>query len=584
MSYVSVLKNIPEFLSQPAGIAAIASVGIHGAIAFILPLMPVDSKVNQNASPKSVGVMELSEAEQSRLPQNNSPQVSALPQVPLQSAIPLPNFAVQPTPLDTIPPSPDSTKVIIPSLPESSVNPNISSLPKSQPLPILPQPNFDSSFNVKAKSDGSYRRFNQNINLGQSAPLASRKRNAAPITSSPYNLPDIPPIQSAPLPPELAGIPAPPPLPPTSGNDIVAINPQINPDMNINGAVTQPRAVNPEDFIAPVNRSIPQPGDNLTLAGQSLQQWGQQSGPRRIELPNQPSTAAENTNQNTNQNTNISPQDARTLTLAKQFEEVRERYPNSEIKQPISEVVKTKPGKEGKIEGTLVIDSEGKADYLKFVDRSVSSELQKETRNYFRNYFKENPIRRNGKAKVYAFTLDFKSDVTDTARTVEFSKPQDKLADRLRSSKQGEVQVNQNPSKPENISRSSVPVKVDAQPNRSAVVVPSVTPAPVTSKPQAEIRTNKPASASENNDQTAVEVRLRNNQQVPSVPAKPTPQARVNIKEPAPQVTSKPSLANRLVNRKEDSVSEENSSKASNSAKKLIQRLREVKEQRSGSK
>ncbi|NJS15831.1 MAG: hypothetical protein HC787_00025 [Nostocaceae cyanobacterium CSU_2_110] len=167
---------------------------------------------------------------------------------------------------------------------------------------------------------------------------------------------------------------------------------------------------------------------------------------------------------------------------------------------------------------------------------------------------------------------------------MEFSKPEGKLADRLRSPKDGEVQVNQNPSQPENISRSSVPVKVDAQPNRSAVVVPGVTPAPVTSKPQAEIRTNKPASASENNDQTAVEVRLRNNQQVPSVPVKPTPQARVNIKEPAPQATSKPSLANRLVNGKDDSVSEENSPKASNSAKKLIQRLREVKEQRSDSK
>ncbi|MBF2017750.1 MAG: hypothetical protein IGS23_21650 [Rivularia sp. T60_A2020_040] len=584
MSYVSVLKNIPEFLSQPAGIAAIASVGIHGAIAFILPLMPVDSKVNQNASPKSVGVMELSEAEQSRLPQNNSPLVSALPQVPLQSAIPLPNFAVQPTPLDTIPPSPDSTKVIIPSLPQSSVTPNISSLPRSKPLPILPQPNFDSSFNVKAKSDASYRRFNQNIKLGQPIPLASRNRNAAPVTSSSYNnLPDIPPIQSAPLPPELAGIPAPPPLPPTSGNDMAAIN-QINPDMNLNGAVTQPRAANDKDFIAPVNRSIPQPGDNLTLAGQSLQQWGQQSGPKRIELPNQPSTAAESTNQNTNQNTNISPQDTRTVTLAKQFEEVRQRYPNSEIKQPISEVIKTKPGKEGKIEGTLVIDAEGKADYLKFVDRSVASELQKETRNYFRNYFKENPIRRNGKAKVYAFTLDFKSDVNDTARTVEFSQPQDKLVDRLRSSKQGEVQVNQNPSQAENISRSSVPVKVDAQPNRSAVVVPTVTPAPVTSKPQVESRTNKPASASENKDKPALEVRLRNSQQVPNVPAKTTPQARVNIKEPAPQATSKPSLANRLVNAKDDSVSEENSPKASNSARKLIQRLREFKEQRSDSK
>ena len=47
MSYVSVLKSIPEILGQPTGIAAIASLGIHGAIALIVPLMPIDSNHNQ---------------------------------------------------------------------------------------------------------------------------------------------------------------------------------------------------------------------------------------------------------------------------------------------------------------------------------------------------------------------------------------------------------------------------------------------------------------------------------------------------------------------------------------------------------
>ena len=268
MSYVSVLKNIPEFLSQPAGIAAIASVGIHGAIAFILPLMPVESKPKQEPSAAGVGILELSQAEQNRLPQNKSPQISGLPQLPLQSALPLPNFATKPTTLDKLPPSPDSTKVILPPLPQSSGNPNISSLPKSQSLPILPQPNFNSSFNAKAKSGGSYRRFNQNIKLGQSSPLASRSRSTRRITSSPTALPDIPPIQSAPLPPELSSIPAPPPL--------AAINPQINPTVNNRVSVNQPRVANPQEFIAPTDRNIPKPGDKLTLAGQSLQQWGQQ--------------------------------------------------------------------------------------------------------------------------------------------------------------------------------------------------------------------------------------------------------------------------------------------------------------------
>lgn len=557
MSYVSVLKNIPEFLSQPAGIAAIASVGIHGAIAFILPLMPVDdSKPNQKTSSASVGIMELSQAEQNRLPQNKSPQISALPQVPLQPTVPLPNFATQPTPLAKLPPAPDSTKVTLPPLPKSSANPNISSLPKGQSLPVLPQPNFNSSFNAKAKSGGSYRR-SPKIELGQPVPLASRKSATSGIPA-PSSLPDdIPPIQSAPVPAELTKIPAPPPLPTNT-----------NPGMGANNsvAVNQPRRVNPNDFIAPTNRNIPKPGDKLTLAGQSLQTWGnqnqQQSGRRRIELPNQPSA---------NANTTAPEKNTTTLALAKQFEEVRGRYPNSEIKQPISEVIKTKPGKEGKVEGTLVINSDGKADYLKFVDRSVSSDLQKETRNYFRKYFKQNPIRKNGKAKVYAFTLDFKPDAV---KTVEFSRPQNNLADRLRSLKEDRVQTNQKPSKkePENISRSSAPIKIDAQPSPGAVVVPTGTSASVKPKPQVEIRTKKPASASENSEKPAVEVRLRNSQE--------KPQARVNIKEPTPQATSKPSLANRLRNGKEES---EDDSEKTGSSNKLIQRLRKIQDRRENS-
>ncbi|WP_257236176.1 hypothetical protein [Nostoc sp. 'Peltigera malacea cyanobiont' DB3992] len=71
MSYVSLLKNIPEILSQPIGIAAIASLGIHGAIAMIVPLMPMESnKPKETASSKTVGLLELSQADQNRLPQS----------------------------------------------------------------------------------------------------------------------------------------------------------------------------------------------------------------------------------------------------------------------------------------------------------------------------------------------------------------------------------------------------------------------------------------------------------------------------------------------------------------------------------
>ncbi len=561
MSYVSVLKNIPEFLSQPAGIAAIASVGIHGAIAFILPLMPVDSKPNQKPETASVGILELSEAEQNRLPQTKRPQISALPQVPLQPGIPLPNFATQPTPLTTLPASPDSTKVMLPPLPKSS-SPNVSALPRSGSLPILQRPNFNSSFNAKDRP------YNPKINLGNPTPLVSRRSTPARIPTAPRNVPG---IQSAPV-PDFANMPAPPPLPPmenpgiSTGNS-VAINPLINPGVN-NGAVNQPRRVRPEDFIAPTNRNIPKPGDKLTFAGQNVQQWGQNSSAsRRIVLPNQPSGNASTTT--APQNSQLSPKNPSKLVLAKQFSEVKQRFDNVETKPPISEVIKTKPGKEGKVEGTIVVGSRGKVDYFEYVDRSVGSKLDNETRNYFRKYIKENrdSIRKNGTPKAYAFALDFKSDV---GNTVEFSKPQDKLVDRLRDAKKDEPAQ----KKPENLSRSSAPVKIDVQPSPGAVVVPTQSSAPAKIKPQVEIRTKKPESASENNDKLPVEVRLRNSEEMPKVPSKPKPQARVNVKEPAPQATSKPSLSSRLRNLKEESEDD---------SKKLIERLRKIQERRENS-
>lgn len=576
MSYVSVLKNIPEFLSQPAGIAAIASVGIHGAIAFILPLMPVDSEssTNKKESPASVGIMELSQAEQNRLPQQKGPEISALPKVELQPGVALPRFATQPTPLPNVSASPDSTKVILPPLPQSGANPNVSSLPKSRSLPVLRQPNFNSSFNAKAKSGGSFRNLNPRVQLGKPTPLISRRSTPSRKPAPSRNVPG---IQSAPVPAELTRIPTPPPLPPmgnpgiSSGNS-VAVNPLINPNAGNSVPVSQPRRVSPEEFSARTDINPPKPSDPLTFAGQNVSQWGSQSSVRRpIELPNQPSG-----NVNTvpaTRNGNVAPQTPTKLALSRQLSEVEQRFKNVEAKPPISEVIKTKPGKEGKVEGTIVVDSRGKVDYFKYVDRSVGSKLDEETRDYFRDYIKNNrdAIRKNGTAKVYAFALDFQSDAVNT---VEFSRPEgnkDKLVDRLRDAKD-------EPSgkKPENLSRSSTPVKIKTQPSRNPVVVPTVdSSAPVKIKQPVQLRTTKPSATSSG------EVKLRNIPEVPKGPSKPKPQARVNVKEPAPQATSKPSLSSRLRNIKKDSESEDN--QKTSDSKKLIQRLRKIQERRENS-
>ncbi|MEW6499708.1 MAG: hypothetical protein AB1589_45670, partial [Cyanobacteriota bacterium] len=165
MSYVSLFKNIPEILSQPIGIAAIASLGIHGAIAMIVPLMPMDSsKPKDTASLKTVGLLELSQADQSRLPQS-TPQVG-LQQLPPIAPLSAPNFNAQSV-LPPLAPAP-SSQLVLPPLPPSSNSYRVSSLPTRQSLRMIPSNNlrfdaskFDSSkFNTSPKFSPSVPRVN----------------------------------------------------------------------------------------------------------------------------------------------------------------------------------------------------------------------------------------------------------------------------------------------------------------------------------------------------------------------------------------------------------------------------------------
>lgn len=139
MSYVSLLKNIPEIFGQPTGIAAIASLGIHGAIALIVPLMPVNSNHSSKTdSPKAVGLIELSAADQSRLPQPPSTSQVALqqPQLPLQQQLPGINLS---SPLTSYPPlQPElSSQSVLPAIPSSPTNLNLSYLPSRQSIERL---------------------------------------------------------------------------------------------------------------------------------------------------------------------------------------------------------------------------------------------------------------------------------------------------------------------------------------------------------------------------------------------------------------------------------------------------------------
>ncbi|GAX34267.1 hypothetical protein [Nodularia sp. NIES-3585] len=363
MSYVSLLKNIPEILSQPTGIAAIASLGIHGAIALIVPLMPVDSEPSKaSASPESVGILELSQADQNRLPETPSTfpsQMPLQPQLPQQPQLLPPNLDVQ---RSVLPPLPSSryTQSILPPVnptPNYRISANRSnvSLPQRQPTampapspfpvpastPTAPREEFKfdaSGFNAANQSfTPSTRSFDHSevIVAGQALPVERLPQ----VTASrlPRDLPNTPPnrtVQS--------------PAPQTS----------------------QPGNGGNQELIARLQRT-PQPQDNLALANQSIPKMQPESTPKTTELPLK----------------KVNEQQGLIAQL-NSYEGLRQKiqqaYPNSQEKPVIRQTIAAnQPNIQGTVLGFLVVDTEGKVLDIKFQDDSVSKDLQLKAREFF---------------------------------------------------------------------------------------------------------------------------------------------------------------------------------------------------------
>ncbi|MBD2496923.1 hypothetical protein [Nostoc sp. FACHB-280] len=356
MSYVSLLKNIPEILSQPTGIAALASIGIHGAIALIVPLMPVDpNKPKDAASSKSVGILELSQADQNRLPQTpGTSQFAVQPQLPTLSQQQLalqpqtlpPNLGGQTTVVPPLPPS-GYTQSVVPSLPTTSNNYRISSLPTRQSIQFPRQSyRFDSGFKA------GNQKFTAAIPNFDDKPVIPEKSQPLPVDK----LPDLPP---APLPSEILNSPTPNPAYSsnvTTANNKVTPQP-VQPENNV--------AVTPSVTSGNVINQTPKTGDNTTSTA-SLPNL------KPINTPSLPTKAPNQT----------------LIAQVQSYEELRkalqQQYPNSEEKPVIRDTVAvSKAGVEGTVLGVLVVDPEGKVLDIKFQDKLLSPALQLKARQYF---------------------------------------------------------------------------------------------------------------------------------------------------------------------------------------------------------
>ncbi|WP_427161381.1 hypothetical protein ACQFX9_07305 [Aliinostoc sp. HNIBRCY26] len=387
MSYVSVLKNIPEFLSQPAGIAAIASVGIHGAIALIVPLMPVDSKQpKEQSTQKTVGVLQLSQADLSRLPQtpdNNS--VALQPPAPLlQNQFPQQpllnnnssNFNALAT---TVPPLPPPLNTPLSQPPIASV-PNTSYPSYSS----YPTNTLSQRQRLRTSSPREYSLHNPGISLSDSKfdVVASNQftnQPTIPSNSQPLAVNKLPQLNPAETPSNLTG------------------SSQANlPDNNIkNQANTQP--IPPTDRIAPVVKN-PGTAEDLNLANQSIPKEQQGSTPNVTDLPSKQTQQGE-------------------IALVNSYENLRktlqQQYPNSQEKAVIRNTITTeKPGLDGIVLGVLVVDTQGKPLDIYFQDRSIAPELQQRAKAYFA----ENTPKGDKQISRYPFNLRFQYNSSNTTQ------------------------------------------------------------------------------------------------------------------------------------------------------------------------
>ncbi|MBD2136582.1 hypothetical protein H6F32_03030 [Anabaena sp. FACHB-1237] len=382
MSYTSFWKTVPGMLTQPTGMAALASLGIHGAIALIVPLMPVNSSSSSaNNTAKTVGLMELNQADESRLPQTIDNSQIALqnqlplqqPQLPLQQQIP----GLSPNSYNTVYPPTDPKFVAelnnqpsLPVIPTSPTNHNLPALPQKQSLGNLNTSNLNYT------------------NLDQQISNLKTKSNTSSLSS---NLPRE--IQTQ-----------------ISQNQYVPINrlPQVSSNTEIPAEIMK----------NPTPEAIDTQSPTVTAEKVALTNSYQGSGSGNGQKLAQSSEKVPSENQQYSQQAKVNNVDDakakindKLLANLKSFnslrEDVKQQFPDVKEKRVIRETIGTNTGDmEGLVLGRLVVDADGKIVDIKFQEGSGSPQLQAKARDFF----KANPPQADQQVvSSYPFQLQFRN-------------------------------------------------------------------------------------------------------------------------------------------------------------------------------
>ncbi|MEA5574207.1 hypothetical protein [Calothrix sp. UHCC 0171] len=588
MSYASFLKNIPEVLSQPTGIAALASLGIHGAIAFILPLMPVQSSKSAkeaSTTPKAVGLTQLTPAEQSRLPQQApllQPSIQAqlpplpgqISSLPAQQQLPL----SLPNTISGLPPAPPPGSTAL-SLPPLGRTPNfsVSSLPRSNSLSLSRRdlfinPNFSSnpgsSVNISRLPRSSrINTINSDIAFG------------SPRQITPSNLPEPPVTPSANFPV------APPPLSSelntSTGDDVAAAIPSQS---------ENPTTVTPDQFIAPVDNTPQSTGGNYTLAAQPVTQFPAQSGGiNQIATTSSSTDTTAQPNNPIRENTPVNVLTAtgavKKISMLDAFSEAKKQYPELEFSGAPIRLTMPPAQLERNVEVAVRMDRENKIDSVQLLGDGISipSASKLAIKERLLQYVNENPVAVNGKAKLFTFRIS-----PDGAAS------NDKPAENKPANSQLSTESDRKlPTQPENTPASVVPQDAPTKPenglqlnNNKPVIVPQVnTPRPNSTLPAVNQPANEVSPVRENRP---VPPKLPNfkPKEAPSPldkvePAPPLPikPANEQPKVRTQPIPTRPISAQPLIEKLRDSKNQSSSAEENTQQTSVIQKLRQFKQE-----
>lgn len=266
MSYASLVKIPEKILGSSTSLAAIASLGVHGLLLAILPVLPFESKSLESTSQRTVGLTELTPAELSRLPQVAT------------SDIILPPFATQQSALPPLPPPPPIQPGGLPPLPSYQLPLNYPTVSNN---PVKASSPEAKTFRVRASAPTQNKRslpsvtaFNKTADSVRVQPFipAQSNRLTPPLGNTitkPANSDRNRIYRSGNfLPPPNAGLPSTtgliagsfdfnnsspsPPIPPAPSQQ--PGQPTINPSQNISPPQNQQIAANPQNTNRPQNQ------------------------------------------------------------------------------------------------------------------------------------------------------------------------------------------------------------------------------------------------------------------------------------------------------------------------------------------